>query len=213
MSTTDVTALRGFAEALERAPLAALEAATIALNEAAHKAREDGINQIASELNLTRDYIGKHLQVKDSRRTDLVARIRAERRSVLATRYGAAQAMEPTVSVGRNALKLKGDPYRSIPKGQKAAGSIPWSVKRGATGPAWRNVFFAHLKTSGAWGMIRRKGPATKGMGVAADWKQNLEVVHSPSVSQAWGNVLNDVTPAAMALAQERFLEELARRL
>lgn len=198
----DIDSLRGFAEALRRAPVAAMDAATDALNAAAEKARDDGIQQITKELNLDRDYVAKYLTVnQQARRTELFARISAKRRSVLAPRYGAEQATTQSIS-GRSS----GDPYRGIPAGEKAAGSKPWGVKRGGNTVAWRNAFFIRGDVSNAWLMIARQGDGDK-------WGNDLKTIYGPSVSQAWKSVRDDVAPAAMALAQERFLEQLEAKL
>lgn len=204
-NSTDLTALKGFSDALREYPEKAGAAAAEALNEAAWLAREKGVGLIESRTNLKRRYIEKHLTVREeARRTDLFARISATEREVLATRYGAKVATA-------SAPGAAGDPYRGIPAGSKAAGSTDWSVLSGGNSKAWRNTFFVWLKTSGAFGMVARKGAATPGMSPKADWKQNLEVIHSMSVAQAWRGVRDEVSPAAMALAQERFLEAMAR--
>lgn len=198
----DIESLRGFAEALRRAPVAAMDAATDALNAAAEKARDDGIQQITKELNLEPVYVSKYLTVRQqARRTDLYSRIAAKVRPVLAPRYGAEQATTAATS-----SRASGDPYRGIPAGQKAAGSTAWGVKRGGNTAAWRNAFFIRGDVSNAWLMIARQGDGDI-------WGNDLKTIYGPSVSQAWKSVRDDVAPAAMALAQERFLERLEAEL
>lgn len=198
--------LKEFQELLERAPAEALELASSALNDAAEQAREEGIDAIAKRYNLSRKYISDRLTVrKRAGLTSLEARIGANTRPVLATRYGAKQATT-------SAPGAVGDPYRGIAPGQKGAGSIPWSVRRSGGGKAWRNAFFVSLKGSGAWALVARYGSG-KGLDPEQDWRQNLDVVHSLSVDQAWRSIRDEVAPSAMALAQERFLEGLEDRL
>jgi len=205
VAETDVAAIEAFADALRDYPVKAGAAAAEALNEAAWQAREQGVDLIESRTNLERPYIQKHLRVtEEAARTDLLARISATRRSVLATRYGAD--VRTTAAPG-----AKGDPYRGIPAGQKAAGSTAWSVLAGGNKVVWRNAFFVWLKNSNAWGMVARKGDWSPGSSKQSDWKQNLDVIHSLSVDQAWKGVRDEVAPAAMALAQERFLEAMSR--
>jgi hypothetical protein len=208
-----IATLRGFAEALERAPFAALEAASIALNEGAQLAESLGRSTILQRLNLDAPYVHKHLRLdKESTRTDLMARVRATKRSVLAPRYGAEVATQPAVSVGRNFERLKGDPGRGIPKGMKAAGSSPWSALRSGEKKAWRNAFFIKLKGSGAWGMVARMG-RQGGLDTKSDWDQNLKVVFALSVDQAWKGVRDEVSPQAMEHASAVFEKEFAGRL
>ena len=204
MTSTDLQALQDFSEALKRAPVVAMDAAAVALTEAASLAREQGVDLIRERYNQ------KYLVVNDKvKRTDLVARITANHRSVLAPRYGADQLLVPTTSRG----KKKGDPYRGIAPGMKDAGSTAWSVLRNGNKKAWANTFFVHLKTSGAWAMVARVGKWTPGMSKKKDWEQNLKVINSLSVAQAWKGVRDEVAPEAMALAQRRFMEELERGL
>ncbi|MAC35653.1 MAG: hypothetical protein CME38_18925 [Haliea sp.] len=204
MSDTSQEALRGFAEALRKAPARAQETAQEALNEAADYAREKGVEAIGDRYNLDKPYIQKHLTVnQQATRTDLLAKISATHRPVLATRYGAEVAMT-------SAPNAKGDPYRKIPAGMKAVGSTPWSVLRGGSPVAWQNAFFVRGKVSNAWMMIARQGDWTPGMSKEADWQKNLTAIHSPSVAQGWRYVNEDISVAAMALAQERFLEKAA---
>lgn len=204
MTDTSADALRGFSDALRETPVRALDAATRALNDAADYAREAGAVEITRRYRLEKAYVDKHLKVdKEAKRTDLEAKVSAKRRSVLAPRYGARQALAAAAGAA-------GDPSRGIPSGKKGAGSTPWSVLRGGATKRWRNAFFVRLKGSGALGMVARYGSG-EGLSPEQDWAQNLDVVHSTSVDQAWRDVREEVTPAAMALAQEIFLLEMER--
>lgn len=202
--------LKDFERALQQAPAAALESAKIALNEGAVFAEREARKRVHAKLNLDSDYIDRNLFLQTRASTaDLAARIRAKQRTVLATRFGAKQATQPARSDRRY---LKGDPGRGIPRGQKGAGSTPWSVLRGGNAVAWRNAFFVKLKGSGAWGMVARYGGGA-GLSVGADWDKNLEVVHGMSVAQAWRREREAVAGEAMAIADRRFVEELEQRL
>ncbi len=202
--------LRGFSEALEKTPLAAMDAAAIAINEGAELALKLGRSQILRELNLEVAYVHKHLVFHDeAHRSGLSARVGATQRSVLAPRYGASQRL---VSASSDVRRLKGDPYRGIAKGQKGAGSTAWSVKRGGAKKVWKNAFFVKLKSSGAWALVARYGSGA-GMKTKADWRANLKVVQSLSVAQAWLSVRDDVAPQAMDLAEKVFFKELEKRL
>lgn len=200
MADTDNLAdLASFGAALRKAPVAANKAAELALNAGAEKALEMGTGQILSELNLDKAYVQKHLTIKKrAKRADLLARIGATRREVLATRYGAALRTAPNKTRRKH---HKGDSYRGIPKGQKAAGSTAWAVKRGSAAVQWDNAFFFKGKGSGAWVMAIRTGPD----------KDDYEAVLSPSVSQAWRNVRNDVLPESMKVVEFTFQKEFKR--
>lgn len=210
MANETETLLRGFAEALERAPAAALESAKIAVNEGAEFAEREGRRRVSQTLNLSDARVRKDLFLKQRASTgSLDSRISANVRPALATRFGAEQATERASSP---VSRLSGDPSRGIPAGQKGAGSKPWSVLRSGQRKAWRNAFFIKLRGSGAWAMVARYGSGA-GMTDAQDWRQNLEVVQGMSVSQLWGAVREEVGQEAMELANERFADELARRL
>jgi hypothetical protein len=197
--------LKEFQDLLEEVPSLALTFASRALDAGAEHAREKGIDAITKRYNLPRSYVSDRIKVKQSALTSLESRVSAKTRPVLATRYGAKQATT-------GAPGSAGDPSRGIPPGQKGAGSTPWAVRRGGGGKAWRNAFFVRLKGSGAWGLVARYGSG-EGLSDKQDWKQNLDVVHSLSVDQAWRYVRDEVAPEAMALAQEKFLEQLEDRL
>lgn len=200
---SDLAGLKAFADELKRTPVTALDAASKALNQAAELARDRGVERIGESYNLSQSYIQGKLTVRESAsRTDLFARIGSERRRVLAPRYGAAQKAV-------SAPGAAGDPLRGIPAGSKGAGSKPWSVAKGGNRKAWQNVFFIRTKGSNAWAMVARYGSGA-GMSESQDWQQNLDVVNSVSVDQAWKGIRDDIAPEAMALASEILLLELA---
>ncbi|MEM6483803.1 MAG: hypothetical protein AAF662_02295 [Pseudomonadota bacterium] len=202
----DIEALRGFADALARSPVVATNAAAKALNAGAEEAERLGRDSILSEFNLERAYVERNLFVKDeAKRTDLLSRIRANNRSVLAPRFGAEVATEPATSA-RN--RLRGDPSRNIPLGRKAAGSKPWSMKRDGRAVPWRNAFFLRLRTSGAWAMAVRQGSGE-------NWGRNgdLRVISGISVGQAWRANRDDIAPQALKVANRVFAQELERNL
>tara|TARA_R110000772_G_scaffold58539_1_gene132470 strand:- start:2766 stop:3404 length:639 start_codon:yes stop_codon:yes gene_type:complete len=206
-----IAGLRDFADALAKAPAAALEAASIALNAGAELAERKGRDTIVGRVNLEAPYVHKYLRLdKESTRTDLLARVRANKRSVLAPRYGAEVA---ATSASSRSDRLKGDPLRKIPAGSKSAGSTAWSVLRSGQKKAWPRAFFARLKTSNAWAMVTREGEWVEGMDSETDWEKNLRVVYSMSVDQAWKGVRDEVAPEAMELAEQVFLKEFGNRL
>lgn len=196
MTDTSQEALRGFAEALRKAPVLAQEAAREALNAAAELALQKGIDALDQRYNLDRSYLKQQLTVnQQATRTDLLAKISAARRPVRAGRFGADQAT--TAAPG-----AKGDPYRGIASGRKAAGSNVWSALKGGNAVAWQNAFFIRGKNSNAWLLINREGPGDV-------WGRDLKTITGPSVGAAWKTVSEDIAPEAMALAQERFLEKM----
>lgn len=201
MASSDSSGLRGFARALRRAPAAANLAAEKALNAGAQVAVELGRTQILSELNLERAYVNKQLTIrKNAKTTDLVAKVGARKRRVLATRYGASQATVPARSPK---ARLKGDPYRRIPRGRKAAGSTRWTPQRGKPGTAWANAFFFRGRGSGALIMATRRSAERY------PWR----VIYGPSVDQAWRSVRDDVLPSAMRKAEATFVREFNRSI
>ena len=187
-----------FKQALQDAPAAAEEAANIALNAGAQVALERGREEVLKELNLEKAYVQKQMRIgKRSTRRTLLAKISAQRRSVLAPRFGAEQKLVPTRS-----KRVKGDPYRKIPPGQKAAGSTPWGPKRGGKRAAWGNAFFIWGKNSGAWIMVVRR---------SRDPKAKLDAVYGTSVDQAWRDIRFTVGEEAMETVAEVFAKEYRR--
>tara|TARA_B100001540_G_scaffold315860_1_gene344160 strand:- start:988 stop:1599 length:612 start_codon:yes stop_codon:yes gene_type:complete len=190
-----------FAQALKRAPEAANQAADLALQAGAEFALREGRASIFKELNLEKAYVHKQMSItKRSSRGDLLTKITAQRRSVLAPRFGAAQKTAPTKSP---LSKVKGDPYRRIPKGRKAAGSTAWGPKRGGEKKAWPNAFFIWGKNSGAYIMLVRKGRGANA---------KLAAVYGSSVDEAWRGVRLRIAPKAMDIAVKRFKKEFRRR-
>lgn len=199
--STNLAGLRSYAGALRKSPEAAGKAAEIALNKGAEKARDLGGKQIIKELHLELPYVQKHLTVtKKASRGDLLAKISAMRRDVLLPRYGAALRTKKAKTPKR---RLKGDPYRGIPRGRKSAGSKAFAVKRGRPRKRWENAFFFRGKNSGAWIMATRR-PGDTG-------RKDFTVRYGPSVYQAWKNVRNDVTPKAMDVVEREFVKQFNR--
>lgn len=206
MTVATTESLPGFADLLRRVPVQTLTAARVALNRAADYAREEGVDRLSKKYNLTSKYIADNLQVRTvATRASLEARIAANNRAVLATRYGARPR---TVA----APGAKGNPAGGVPAGQKIAGSSAWGILRGGASKAWDNAFFIRLKGSGAFAMIARYGSGA-GLTRSADWKQNLDVVNSLSVGQMWRFTRDEISPQAMALAAETFIEEMSEEL
>lgn len=195
---TDLAKLGVFADALRKSPARANAAGVKALQAGAEEARRLGTNAISQEYNLDANYIQKHLTVKKNASAgDLLTKISAARRSVLATRYGADQH-----TVSTKTKRVSGDPYRKIPRGRKAAGSTPWQVKKGGGGTAWSNAFFIWGKNSGAWMMVTR---------ASEDPKSALQPVYGLSVHQAWSYIREDVTPATMKVVVDTFTTEFKK--
>ncbi|MEM1113276.1 MAG: hypothetical protein AAGI11_15295 [Pseudomonadota bacterium] len=205
-----IAGLAGFERALARSPSDALQSAAIAINAGAEFAERTGRSRVHGKLNLDESYVDRNLYIHSKAdSSDIVARIRAKRRGILAPRFGAKQRTAP-VSSRRG--RVAGDPSRGIPRGQKGAGSTAWSVLRGGRSRAWKNAFFVKLSGSGAWAMVARYGSGA-GLSAKADWAKNLDVVQGYSVDQVWRNEREQVAREAMVVANQRFAREFERRI
>src|SRR5690625_4048473 len=106
----DLRALADIEKAFLAAPATAAKAAVLALNDAARRGRTLGSKAIREQVALKADYVNQQLTVsKLAKESSLEARISANPRPVLLTRYGAQIRTEPTRS---ERARLKGDPSR-----------------------------------------------------------------------------------------------------
>ena len=200
----DAGQLDQFADRIRKSPNKAETAFIEALNKGGEFARQRGVDKIHSELNLTRSYVEKHLQItRQAQPGDLRTVISGRVRPTTLYRYGGNKiATAPARSARR---KLKGDKRRGIARGQKAAGIQPFRVKRSGSSTKWAGGFIVFLKRgdarSGNIAMAIRTGKGRD------DWR----VVYGPSVGSAWKNVRRDVNQEALEVVGAEFQKAFTR--
>lgn len=197
--------LSQFADKIRKAPEKAERSLVTALNKGGELARQRGIDQIHSELNLERGYIEKNLQItRLASPGDLRVVITGRARPTTLRTYGGDKIA--TVAAKSPVRKLKGDRRRRIARGQKAAGIKPFSVQRGGTATRWAGGFIVYLKAgnsleNGNVAMAIRTGKGRD------DWK----VVYGPSVGSAWKNVRGDIYAEAVQAVASDFQDTFTR--
>lgn len=174
----DISAALQFFKAMQTEAQAALVSL---LNETGTNLRKAAITEIGSQLNLTPEYISRHISVRErANLRKLQVTISAERRPVLLERYDSEQHWRPGKTV----------PQRTD--------GVSVQVKRSGPRKKMRSAFFIRLRGSDTVGLALRRG---KG-------QDNYKVLHGPSVAQAYSSVRNDIEPTSeelLALFFERF--------
>lgn len=143
-----------------------------AVNRAARHGRTVASRGIRDRVALKASYVNRHLRVTPARGNSTTAVIRATRRPVLLSRYGARPLTRKTKTPGH---KLKGQPAHQVAAGRKLTGV---SVKVGKNKPRkrMRGAFFIRLRGSGATGVAVRTGRG----------RDDYKVLHGPSVDQVF---------------------------
>ncbi|PKM17413.1 MAG: hypothetical protein CVV11_19840 [Gammaproteobacteria bacterium HGW-Gammaproteobacteria-15] len=158
----------------------ALDALALTLNETGKNLRQQAIDQIGQQLNLTKDYISRHVTVRErATRARLQVTISAESRPVLLERYDSQQQYRPGKTV------------------DQVNDGVTVQVKAGGSRKRIKQGFFIRLK-NGVNGLAMRTGEGQKA----------YKVLHGPSVAQAYSSVRDDIEPTSDELFQlfiERF--------
>jgi hypothetical protein len=162
-------------------------AAMRAVNKTAEKGNTLASRAIRSQVNLTAGYVKDHLRIAAKATEDnLTARIVAEPRPVLLSRFGATQ------------LWKKG---KTVPK--RTAG-VSVKVKAGGARKKLRGAFFIRLKDSGALGVAVR---------VNGSPRNEIDVLHGPSVDQVFRSVREDIAPELQDYLTDTFRAQLQYEL
>lgn len=202
---TGTTVLSQFADQVRRTPVKAKQALVAALNTGGEFARQRGVDQIFSELNLKRTYIDQRLEItRKATAEDLSVVITGRARPTTLKSYGGDKIVTAAAKSPRR--KLKGDKRRRIAKGQKAAGIKAFKIKRSGTAQKWAGGFIIYLKS----------GSANDGSNVAmairtGKGRDSYRVVYGPSVGSAWKSVRNAVYEEALGVVAEEFQKEFSR--
>lgn len=157
------------------------DAMRIAINKTTPKIRTLSSVKIRAQVRLSAAYVKDKLTIRRATRAKLSGAISAEKRGLLLTKFSTdAQAssdgirwLRPPV-VPSGGIRVKVKPGGATKKVSPGAGSKP---------------FYIVLKNSHALGIARRIGSG----------RNDIEVLHGPSISQVYNDVRNDVAPEAGA--------------
>ncbi len=155
------------------------DAMRIAINKATPKVRTLASAKLREQVRLQAGYVKDKLAIRKATKSNLSGAIRAEKRGLLLSRFSTDAQV---ASDGIRWLKPPNEPSGGIRVKVKPSGS-PKAVSPGAGG----KPFYIVLKTSRALGIARRTGPR----------RNDLEVLHGPSVSQVFDDVRGDIQPQA----------------
>lgn len=154
------------------------EALRIAINKTVPKVRTASVSAIRSQVRLSAAYVRERLTIKRANKTDMSAAIRTPRRGMLMSRYSTdSQVASEKIRwfrpppVPKRGIKIKIKPKGQIENAPIEDGNKP---------------FYLVLKTSHALGIAARIGKT-----------KELKVFHSPSISQVFSGVREDVLPDA----------------
>jgi len=157
------------------------EALRIAINKTAPKIRTLSSVKIREQVRLSASYVRDKLTIRRATRATLSASINTPKRGLLLTKFstdstiasdGVRWIRPPLVPTGGIRVKVK--PSGSTKTVSPGAGSKP---------------FYIILKDSKALGIARRNSKA----------RNDIEVLHGPSLSQVFDDVREDVMPEASA--------------
>lgn len=168
------------------------------VNSAADDVVERGIGLIAQNVNLTPDYIRKHLKVsKYANKSSDSATVSATKRPVLLSRFDARQEFRNSVD------KRRGE-------NRRVQGGVSVRVKANGARKTMPGAFLIKLKGSGAMGVAVRPNDTSKLN--KSEWKDvdkhGYAILHGPSVDQIFHREINSFEPSLDEL-MDKFIRKL----
>lgn len=158
------------------------DALRIAINKTAPKIRTLASSKIRGQVRLTAAYVRDKLTIRKATRASLSGAINTPGRGLLLTKFSTDSAI---ASDGVRWIRPPLVPTGGIRVKVKPSGSIK-TISPGATGA---KPFYMVLKNSGVLGIARRNSKS----------RNDVEVLHGPSISQVFDDVRGDVLPDAQA--------------
>ena len=168
------------------------DAVRIAINRAAPKVRTKASAAIRTQVRLTAGYVNEKLTVTKATRKDLSGAIRAESRGILMTKYS-TNAQAASEKIGW--ILPPPNPPGGIKVKIKPSGST--QAVKGSPGEITGKPFYMVLPSSRALAIAGRKPGG------------GIKVFHSPSVSQVFNTVRDDVLPEAADIYQSELLDAM----
>lgn len=156
------------------------DALRIAINKTTPKVRTLGSVKIREQVRLQASYVKDKLTIRKATRSNLSAAIRTPSRGLLLSKFSTDSQV---ASDGIRWLKPPEEPASGIRVKVKPAGETK-TVSPGASGD---KPFYIVLKDSRALGIARRN----------SRYRNDIEVLHGPSLSQVFSTVRSDITPEA----------------
>jgi len=165
------------------------DAIRVAINKSAPKIRTLASRAIRDQVRLTASYVNERLTIRRATRAALSGAITTPSRGILLSRY----ATEPGIAAeGVSWIKPPPAPYGGHYVKVKPTGA---AVKVGRGDES--KPFYMVLKGSHALAIVRRKKDG------------EIHVLNSPSLSQVFNSVRDDVMPAASAEYQAQLLDAM----
>lgn len=170
------------------------DALRIAINKCAPKIKTAASKAIRAQVNLKADYVRERLIITKATKSRLSAAIKTPSRGMLMTRY----STDSTVALGVDKFSWIRPPLipaNGIKIKIKTTGSAKWApslkdTSDGSAGGKKNRPFYMVLKNSNTLGIAARlHTPGPKG--------GRFKVFNSPSLSQVFNTVRNDVLPDA----------------
>lgn len=182
------------------------DALRIALNKCAPKTKTASSKEIRSQVRLSASYVGERLKITKATRSSLSAAIRAPDRGTLMTRY----STDSSVALGHDQfrwLRPPSIPATGIQIKIKASGGAKYApsfkgTKTGADEVTKNRPFYMVLKKSNTLGIAARLvNPGPKG--------GRFKIFNSPSISQVFNTVRQDVLPTAGNELQSQLIDAM----
>lgn len=179
----DPTQLAAMAEEMGLLPDKIQRGIIATVNEAADDTVSRGIAYVTERVNLTPEYISRHLKVtKRANKGSDIAIVTATRRPVLLSRFDSRQAFRPSRDKrGRSGGRVRGGVSVAVKPGRRIT---------------MASAFLIRLKGSGATGVAVRPTQENRSSFNKREWKEadslGYAVLHGPSVSQLIRSALTD---------------------
>lgn len=156
------------------------DALRVAINKTTPKIRTLSSSKIREQVRLSASYVRGKLTIRKATKANVSGAINTPKRGLLLTKF----STDPTIaSDGVRWIRPPLVPTSGIRVKVKPTGAAK-IVSPGATGA---KPFYIILKDSKALGIARRNSKN----------RNDIEVLHGPSLSQVFDDVRQDVTPAA----------------
>lgn len=168
------------------------DAIRIAINKTAPKIRTLSSVKIREQVRLQASYVKGKMTIRKATRANLSASINTPKRGLLLSKFSTDAQV---ASEGTRWLRPPVAPKGGIRVRVKPGGAVK-TVGNGAGGD---KPFYIILKDSRALGIARRK----------SKYRNDIEVLHGPSLSQVFDSVRGDVTPEAGAEMTRQMIDAM----
>jgi hypothetical protein len=166
------------------------DAVRVAINRSAPKVRTKASQAIRSQVRLKAAYVNERLQIRKASRSTLSGSISTPSRGLLLSKYSTdTQVASDKISW----IKPPATPARGIRVKVKPSGP---------TKPLGKQFFYMVLPKSRALAIVRRRDTPGPEGGL-------IDVAYSPSLSQVFNTVRDDVLPEASDIYQAELIDAM----